>query len=141
MSKGCRSCHGGVNLGGAGYFAFGVVERPGAEILPLTDKGRFAVTKTASDEYVFKSPSLRNISLTAPYFHSGRVWDLKQAVEIMGSSQLGITLNESEANAIVSFLNTLTGRQPTVSYPLLPPHTTSTPPPNSGIQKASSEPQ
>ncbi len=141
MSKGCRSCHGGVNLGGTGYFAFGVVERPGAEILPLTDKGRFAVTKTVSDEYVFKSPSLRNISLTAPYFHSGRVWDLKQAVEIMGSSQLGITLNESEANAIVSFLNTLTGRQPMVSYPVLPPHTASTPPPNSGSQKASSEPQ
>lgn len=40
MSKGCRSCHGGVNLGGTGYFAFGVVERPGAEILPLNDKGR-----------------------------------------------------------------------------------------------------
>ena len=90
---------------------------------PPADKGRFAVTGSASDEYVFKSPSLRNISLTAPYFHSGQVWNLKQAVEIMGSSQLGITLNESEANAIVSSLNTLTGRQPTVSYPVLPPHT------------------
>ncbi len=136
MSKGCRSCHGGVNLGGTGYFAFGVVERPGAEILPPTDKGRFAVTKTASDEYVFKSPSLRNIALTAPYFHSGRVWDLKQAVEIMGSSQLGITLNESEADAIVAFLNTLTGRQPVISYPVLPPRTAATPLPDAGVPKA-----
>lgn len=136
MSKGCRSCHGGVNLGGSGYFAFGVVERPGAEILPPTDKGRFEVTKTASDEYVFKSPSLRNISLTAPYFHSGMVWDLRQAVEIMGSSQLGITLNEGEADAIVAFLNTLTGRQPTISYPELPPHTMSTPLPDASVPKA-----
>ena len=139
MSKGCRSCHGGVNLGGSGYFAFGVVERPGSEILPSADKGRFAVTKTASDEYVFKSPSLRNISLTAPYFHSGRVWDLKQAVEIMGSSQLGITLNGSESEAIVAFLETLTGRQPSISYPVLPPHNASTPLPNEGVPKASSQ--
>jgi cytochrome c peroxidase len=105
--------------------------------LPAADKGRFAVTKTASDEYVFKSPSLRNIALTAPYFHSGKVWDLKQAVEIMGSSQLGIILNDREADAIVAFLKTLTGRQPAVNYPVLPAHTSSTPPPNPGIPKGS----
>ena len=68
LSKGCVSCHNGVNLGGTGYFPFGVVEKPGSEILPSTDKGRFEVTRTASDEYVFKSPSLRNIELTAPVF-------------------------------------------------------------------------
>ena len=76
LAKGCVSCHGGANLGGTGYFPFGVVEKPGADILPAADKGRFEVTRTASDEYVFKSPSLRNIELTAPYFHSGKVWDL-----------------------------------------------------------------
>lgn len=139
LSKGCASCHGGVNLGGAGYFAFGVVERPGAEVLPPADKGRFAITKTASDEYVFKSPSLRNVSLTAPYFHSGRVWDLRQAVEIMGSSQLGATLTDHEAEAIVDFLKTLTGQQPALSYPILPSPTASTPPPNTSTQKASAE--
>jgi cytochrome c peroxidase len=138
MSKGCRSCHGGVNLGGTGYFAFGVVERPGAEVLPLNDKGRFAVTHTASDEYVFKSPSLRNIELTAPYFHSGRVWDLQQAVEIMGSSQLGATLSDAEAGAIVAFLKTLTGRQPSIEYPVLPPHTETTPLPDAGTLKTAS---
>src|SRR5699024_5473114 len=89
MAKGCTPCHSGVNLGGQGYFPFGVVERPGSEVLPRNDKGRFEVTRTASDEYVFKSPSLRNIALTAPYFHSGNVWDLKQAVAVMGSAQLG----------------------------------------------------
>ncbi|MBS1824811.1 MAG: cytochrome-c peroxidase [Acidobacteria bacterium] len=136
MAKGCRSCHGGVNLGGQGYFPFGVVAKPGGEVLPPGDKGRFAVTKTASDEYVFKSPSLRNITLTAPYFHSGKVWDLKQAVAIMGSSQLGATLTEKETDAIVAFLHTLTGRQPSVTHPVLPPHTASTPLPDASLKGA-----
>lgn len=133
MTKGCVSCHGGVNLGGTGYFPFGVVEKPGSEILPPTDKGRFEVTRTASDEYVFKSPSLRNIELTAPYFHSGKVWDLSQAVAIMGSAQLGATLEPQETAAIVAFLRTLTGDQPKVEYPVLPPHTSATPLPDSKV--------
>lgn len=132
MSKGCVSCHSGVNVGGTGYFSFGVIEKPGADILPANDKGRFEVTKTASDEYKFKSPSLRNIELTAPYFHSGKVWDLKQAVAVMGVSQLGSELNESEVDAITSFLRTLTGQQPKLEYPILPPHTSQTPLPESG---------
>ena len=127
LNKGCVACHAGVNLGGTGYFAFGVVEKPGADILPPDDKGRFEVTKTATDEYVFKSPSLRNIELTPPYFHSGRVWDLKQAVAIMGSAQLGATLSDEEATLITAFLRTLSGRQPRVEYPILPPHTSATP--------------
>lgn len=130
LSKGCVSCHNGVNLGGTGYFPFGVVEKPGTDILPTTDKGRFQVTSTASDEYVFKSPSLRNIELTAPYFHSGKVWDLQQAVAVMGSAQLGATLNNEETESIVAFLRTLTGEQPKVIYPTLPPHTSSTPLPD-----------
>jgi cytochrome c peroxidase len=130
LGKGCVSCHGGVNLGGTGYFPFGVVERPGADILPPTDKGRFQVTRTASDEYVFKSPSLRNIELTAPYFHSGKVWDLAQAVAVMGSAQLGATLNSAETASIVAFLKTLTGEQPKIEYPVLPPHTSATPLPD-----------
>jgi cytochrome c peroxidase len=134
ITKGCVSCHRGVNLGGTGYFPFGVVERPGSEILPLNDKGRFEVTRTASDEYVFKSPSLRNIELTAPYFHSGKVWDLRQAVAVMGSAQLGATLDQSETEAIVAFLKTLTGVQPQVDYPVLPPHTATTPLPDTRLK-------
>lgn len=136
LSKGCVNCHSGVNVGGTGYFPFGVVEKPGADILPRTDKGRFQVTRTASDEYVFKSPSLRNIELTAPYFHSGKVWDLKQAVAIMGSAQLGATLNTEETDAIVAFLKTLTGMQPKVEYPVLPPHTGVTPLPDAKVGPA-----
>ena len=132
IDKGCVSCHQGVNAGGTGYFPFGVVEKPGSEVLPPNDKGRFEVTRTATDEYKFKSPSLRNIELTPPYFHSGKVWDLKQAVAIMGTSQLGATLTDDESEAIVAFLKTLTGEQPRVEYPVLPPHTASTPLPTPG---------
>lgn len=135
LNKGCVACHGGVNLGGTGYFAFGVVEKPGADVLPPDDKGRFEVTKTATDEYVFKSPSLRNIDLTPPYFHSGRVWDLKQAVAIMGSAQLGATLTDEEATRITAFLRTLTGRQPRIEYPILPPHTAATPLPVTEVKR------
>src|SRR5690606_5375180 len=96
MDSGCASCHNGVNVGGGEYYAFGVVEQPGADILPRDDKGRFAVTETATDEYVFRAPSLRNVALTAPYFHSGKVWDLTQAVGVMATSQLGAELEETE---------------------------------------------
>ena len=129
VDKGCTACHSGVNLGGQAYFPFGVVEKPGADILPPADKGRFAVTKTATDEYVFRASPLRNIALTAPYFHSGQVWDLGQAVSIMGVAQLGTELTDGEADFIVLFLHSLTGEQPKVEYPILPVETEETPKP------------
>lgn len=129
MDTGCSACHSGVNVGGQGYFPFGVIKKPGAEILPSGDKGRFTVTNTASDEYVFRAAPLRNVALTPPYFHSGEVWDLEQAVAIMGDSQLGRTLKEDEAGAIAAFLRSLTGRQPQVTYPVLPTSTPDTPRP------------
>ena len=136
MDKGCAACHGGVNAGGSGYFPFGVVEKPGADVLPPEDKGRFAVTNTVADEYVFKSPSLRNIALTAPYFHSGAVWSLDDAVGIMGSAQLGQELSDDEARTIVAFMKTLTGEQPVVEYPTLPTHTAETPLPDVSVDAA-----
>ncbi|HAB65216.1 MAG TPA: cytochrome C peroxidase, partial [Pseudomonas sp.] len=116
-------------VGGQGYFPFGVIKKPGAEILPSGDKGRFTVTNTATDEYVFRAAPLRNVALTPPYFHSGEVWDLEQAVAIMGDSQLGRTLKEDEVGAIAAFLRSLTGEQPHVAYPVLPASTSNTPRP------------
>jgi cytochrome c peroxidase len=129
MDKGCASCHNGVNVGGTRYAPFGVVEKPGADFLPLADKGRFMVTRTPSDEYVFKVPTLRNIALTAPYFHTGQAWDLRQAVAVMGAAQLGIKLSDDEVDKITAFLESLTGEQPQVTYPILPPSTATTPQP------------
>jgi len=133
MDKGCASCHNGVNLGGNGYYPFGLIEKPGADILPEDDKGRYAVTETAADEYVFRASPLRNIDQTAPYFHSGLVWDLKVAVQIMGESQLGQDLNEEEADKIVAFLGALTGEMPEVTYPVLPAETMATPRPTGEV--------
>jgi cytochrome c peroxidase len=129
MEKGCAACHAGMNVGGSDYFPFGVARKPGADVLPPNDKGRFEVTRTVADEYVFKAPSLRNVALTAPYFHSGGVWDLGEAVDVMGSVQLGAELTPGDVDAIVAFLESLNGEQPNVRYPVLPPHTTETPPP------------
>ncbi len=129
MDKGCAACHSGVNVGGHGYYPFGLVEKPGADILPVGDKGRFKVTETVSDEYVFRAAPLRNVTVTAPYFHSGKVWDLKVAVQIMAESQLGEELSDTETNQLVAFLGSLEGAMPPVTLPVLPAETSETPRP------------
>jgi cytochrome c peroxidase len=129
MDKGCSGCHAGINVGGQMYAPFGVVEKPGAAFLPPGDKGRFELTKTVSDEYVFRVPPLRNIELTPPYFHTGKSWDLRQAVAVMASSQLGQKLTDDEISKITAYLRSLTGEQPQVIYPILPPSTATTPTP------------
>ncbi len=121
MNKGCASCHNGVNIGGGSYARFGVMQSPGEEHLPPDDLGRFAVTKDVADKYVFKVPSLRNIELVAPYFHSGSTWDLKKAIAVMGEAQLGQKLTQAEIDRIQDFLMSLTGKQPEVALPILPP--------------------
>lgn len=121
IDKGCSNCHNGENIGGGMFARFGTVGNPGSEFLPPDDWGRFAVTKNVADKYVFKVPSLRNVELTAPYFHSGRTLDLKQAIAVMGESQLGQQLDVSEIEKLAAFLKSLTGRQPRVILPILPP--------------------
>lgn len=133
VDKGCVSCHSGVNLGGNGYYPFGLVEKPGADILPEGDKGRYAVTETAIDEYVFRAAPLRNIAVTAPYFHSGQVWDLKTAVQVMGVAQLGQEVSDEEADKIVAFMHSLTGEMPEITTPVLPAETASTPRPTAEL--------
>lgn len=135
IDKGCAACHQGVNLGGQGYYPFGLIEKPGADILPAGDKGRFQVTETIDDEYVFRASPLRNVSITAPYFHSGKVWDLKVAVQIMAESQLGEELSDEDANALVAFLNSLTGKVPDITLPMLPAETATTPRPTAEISR------
>ena len=132
-AKGCTACHNGVNIGGQGYFKFGLVTQPGDGVLPRADRGRFAVTQSESDDYVFRAPPLRNVALTAPYFHSGFIWELREAVDVMGTAQLGANLSEAEMTAIVAFLRSLTGEQPNIEYPILPPHTADTPLPDVAV--------
>jgi cytochrome c peroxidase len=65
----------------------------------------------------------------AQVLHTGKAWDLRQAVAVMGTSQLGVGLSEDEVNKITDFLNSLTGDQPVVTYPILPPSGAATPQP------------
>jgi cytochrome c peroxidase len=74
-------------------------------------------------------PTLRNIELTYPYFHDGSVWTLEEAVTIMGKLQLDLDLDKKEVASIVAFLKTLTGEQPDIDLPILPPSTAKTPRP------------
>lgn len=67
-----------------------------------------------------KTPTLRNVAETAPYFHNGAIWKLEDAVKTMGSVQLGIEITDAEATSIVTFLNALTGDKPKVVYPMFP---------------------
>jgi cytochrome c peroxidase len=129
INDGCAACHNGVGVGGAMYAKFGVVSDPDPQLRPASDKGREDITKSPADEYVYKVPSLRNITLTGPYFHTGKVSDLHQAVAIMGKVQLGQTLPPADIDKIVDFLGSLTGDQPKVVYPSLPPSTPDTPKP------------
>jgi cytochrome c peroxidase len=50
------------------------------------------------------------MALPQPYFHTGKVWKLKEVVAIMGSAQLGIRLSDDETETITLFLKTLSGR-------------------------------
>jgi cytochrome c peroxidase len=113
IATGCASCHNGPLIGGRLQQKFGVI-RPYWELTGSdpVDEGRAAVTKQEADRYVFKVPPLRNVAMTAPYFHDGSVADLPRAVAIMAEVQLGRTLAPAEISAIVGFLKSLTGGVP-----------------------------
>ena len=128
IDKGCSDCHGGINMGGDDYYNFGVIKVPASRLV-ADDKGRFKVTQKPGDEFAFKSPSLRNIELTAPYFHSGKVWALKAAVVVMSTAQLETNLTKKEVDDVVAFLKTTTGKQPRIEHPILPKPTDKTPQP------------
>ena len=125
--KGCITCHNGVGVGGNSYQKFGMAKPYDKDTNTL---GRYNVTNDDKDKFVFKVPLLRNIELTAPYFHDASTWDLSEAVNIMAEYQLGTTLTDDETEKIVAFLRTLTGDQPSIIFPILPPSTSTTPKPN-----------
>jgi cytochrome c peroxidase len=113
-SYGCSACHQGSNLGGNMFQKLGIVgdyfqDRKGTF---ASDDGRFQVTGKESDRHVFRVPGLRNVALTAPYFHDGSAESLEVAVKTMAKYQLGRHLSEVDARDIADFLRSLTGRIP-----------------------------
>jgi cytochrome c peroxidase len=120
IDKGCVSCHSGIALGGS------MQPFPAVGKYTYASVGDFKGDKNG----LVKTPTLRNITETAPYFHNGAIWSLSEAVKEMGSTQLGITLSDEETNKIVTFLKALKGDKGNISYPQLPESSETTPKPD-----------
>ena len=125
--SGCVACHNGPAAGGTSFQRMGLVE-PYQSTSPA--EGRSAVTGVDADRFNFKVPTLRNVEMTYPYFHDGEAATLEQAVDIMGRLQLGRTYSDDEIGKIVAFLKTMTGDQPQLTMPILPPSSNATPRPD-----------
>jgi len=108
-SFGCVSCHQGVNVGGNMYQRLGIMEPLAPNLSLGNDAGRFRLTGDDTDKHAFKVPGLRNVAVTAPYFHVGSAGTLETAVLVMGRYQLGRQLTATEIQLLVTFLKTLTG--------------------------------
>ena len=128
LDKGCVACHQGIALGG--------------ELRPFELAGKYKfrdVGDFLKKDMMVKVPTLRNVTLTAPYFHNGQIWKIEDAIEEMGRIQIGyhvnknatsakdlnlklmpITFKKGEIQKIVKFFKALEGRMPKVDYPQLP---------------------
>lgn len=120
IDKGCTACHNDIALGGT-MQPFATAAK-----YKFASLGDFKGNKDG----MVKTPTLRNIAETYPYFHNGAIWSLEEAVKEMGSTQLGIKIDDKEATKIATFLNALTGEKPQVIYPMLPASTAKTPKPS-----------
>jgi cytochrome c peroxidase len=126
---GCVGCHSGAAFNGpqlpegTGFFQKFPTFENGmfeAKYRFSDDVGRYEATKQDADKHFFKVPTLRNIALTAPYFHNGKVETLQEAVRVMAKLQLNKDLTDAQADDIVAFLNGLTGDFPKIEMPRLP---------------------
>ncbi len=126
---GCTSCHSGAAFNGPkmpfgkGFYAkFPTFtdNKYSKQYNLMADKGREAATGKAADAHMFRVPTLRNITDTAPYFHNGSVNDLSEAVRLMAKVQLNKDLSDKEVADIVAFLGALTGPYPEITMPRLP---------------------
>ncbi len=120
IEVGCASCHNGVGLGG------GMAPFPAVGKYKYANIGDFHGDKNG----MVKVPTLRNILETAPYFHNGATYDIKEAIAIMGEAQLGKKLTQKQIDSIATFFKALTGKKPYIRYPMLPVETAATPKPN-----------
>jgi cytochrome c peroxidase len=130
---GCVSCHSGPNYSGhiqkEGFLFYpwnlqkfptfrGSIYETKYEL--TNDLGRFAVTRNRKDMRMFRIPSLRNIALTAPYMHNGKVPNLEEAIRVMAKTQLNKELEDDQVKDVAAFLEGLTGRLPQQEKPRLP---------------------
>lgn len=110
-SVGCINCHGGAMFTSDTLQAFPVY--PGSNY-----ETKYKLN--LEPDHKWKVPTLRNIELTAPYFHNGSVGSLDEAVRVMAKTQLNKDLVEGDVKKLSAFLKTLTGKQPIQLLPRLP---------------------
>ena len=120
IAVGCTDCHSDIALGGTRMETF-----PQLDDFKYENVGDYKGNKKGET----KVPTLRNITETAPYFHNGTVWSLREATEIMANTQLGMNLSKEQLDSIVTFLKALDGRKPKIDIPQLPVRTDKTPVP------------
>jgi cytochrome c peroxidase len=130
MDASCTTCHAGKYVGAAQNQKLGIA-KPWPPAAGAPDVGRFEVTKEAVDSAVFKVPTLRNVTKTAPYLHDGSVASLDELTKMMARHQVGRELTDAQARSIVTFLGALEGEPPKdlVTKPSLPPSGPKTPKP------------
>lgn len=132
IEVGCASCHFWVNLSGP---VPGLAFKMGEgfyELFPnypgtkdevkyqlADDIGRYNVTRDETDRRMWRVPVLRNVALTAPYFHNGQVKTLEEAIRVMGTTQLGKELSQQQLADIAAFLHSVSGRFPEQRFPKL----------------------
>ena len=102
----CNSCHDGVLLGGETFEPLGK-EHPYEN---QADQGLFDLTGNVEDRMFFKVAPLRNVALTAPYFHDGKIATLEEAIRLMAKLQLNEELDDRQVGDIAAFLKTLTDK-------------------------------
>jgi cytochrome c peroxidase len=127
---GCTACHSGANFSGpkmpmgTGFFMKfpTFADNDYAKKYNFAeDLGKYTVTQKEADKNMWRIPTLRNIALTAPYFHNGTVTTLEEAVKVMAKVQLNKDLSDEQVKDITAFLNALTGEFPKQTMPQLPP--------------------
>jgi cytochrome c peroxidase len=101
-SYGCITCHQGKNVGGNFLLDVDKTGPPFGKLSATRDRLKNKL------KYI-RVPSLRNVAVTAPYFHDGSATTLYQAVQRMIDEYLGINAKDEEIYYIISFLNSLTG--------------------------------
>ena len=106
---GCITCHNGINIGGNSFQKIGIMNSIKNHV-----GDRYELTHNPRDKYVYKVATLRNIALTAPYFHNAITYSLADSVNRMAYFNLGLTLSKEEVSSIVAFLKTLTGKTPKI---------------------------
>jgi cytochrome c peroxidase len=120
---GCALCHQGFNFTDNGFHNIGLSESQ-------ADIGRFAHKKVAVLRGAFKTPTLRDIALTAPYMHNGAYATLEEVVEHyvrggdsrenLDANMKPLALDEQDKRDLVEFMRSLTSAPRAVTVPVLP---------------------